>query len=199
MRALTKAAASSVVGTARDLSFFKDVLDQATAINAVNKISKTSNESAKTSNSSDKSNLSLSQLVDLLGKNSRNIIKRQQDEIRCLRLAVKELVGELLDEGEIIPRHEEGFPDVIEFQSSFEEEEKTRSLAPDRSPAVVSIRPASSHSHDIIPRGKYTQQYTEISSSKGSFESNLSFQNDGNEDNEEYAAMGECVQLEIPD
>ena len=199
VRALTKAAASSVVGTARDLSFFKDVLDQATAINAVNKISKTSNESAKTSNSSDKSNLSLSQLVDLLGKNSRNIIKRQQDEIRCLRLAVKELVGELLDEGEIIPRHEEGFPDVIEFQSSFEEEEKTRSLAPDRSPAVVSIRPASSHSHDIIPRGKYTQQYTEISSSKGSFESNLSFQNDGNEDNEEYAAMGECVQLEIPD
>jgi hypothetical protein len=201
-RALTKALASSVAGTARDLSFFKDVLDQANGINAViGNTSETSNESARTSNSSDTSNLSLPQLVDLLGENSRNIIQRQQDEIRCLRLAVKELVCELLDEVERSPRHEEGFPNVIEFQSLSEEKEKTQSLALDRSPAVVSIRSASSHSQDIVlvPRGNYTQEYTEILSSKVSFEANLSFQNDGNEISEESADMGECVQLEIPD
>jgi hypothetical protein len=192
VRALAKAASSSVPGTARDLSFFNDVLDQ--AINAEKgQTSEMSNEFARTSNSYDKSNLSLSQLVDLLGKNSRNIIQRQQDEIRCLRLAVKELVGAVLDEGEI-----PSLPDVIEFQSLSEEEEKTRSLATDRSPAVVSIRSDSSHSHDIVPRGNYTQENTDILASKGSFESNLSFQNDGNEDNEESADIGEYAQLEIP-
>jgi hypothetical protein len=197
IRALTKAADSSVAGSARDLSFFKDVLDQATGINPANgQASETSNESVRARNSYDKSNLSLPQLVDLLGKSSSNIIQRQQDEIRCLRLAVKELVGAVLDDEERTPRHEGGFPDVIEFRSPAEEEEKTRSLAPDRSPAVVSIRSASSHSHDIVPQGNYTQESTEILSSKKSLDSNLSFQN---VDNEGSAGRGECAQLEIPD
>jgi hypothetical protein len=111
--ALKNAAASTISRTTlSDLSFFDAVLDRAVGIYNGD-VAQTEVKASESVKKLDQ-DATLEQLICALADNSNNIIQRQQDEIRCLRSAVKELISLLLHAGKSNGGHHSDFPDIIE-------------------------------------------------------------------------------------
>jgi hypothetical protein len=132
-RALHRAAASFVSPTDswsshNDISFYDAAIDLATGVKKNPTTKTTTTTTTEESPTYDnKEELSLPELVGALATRSRSIIVRQQEEIKCLRLTVQQLILELLgrnnnrvtqDPDPVVLYQEKGLPQMIEIQES---------------------------------------------------------------------------------
>ena len=122
-RALAAAAVSSLADPKMDIEFINGALDRALGTRS-HEVKQREIQGSMTLAKNQE--VSLPQLIGSLASSSMGIIERQQDEILCLRLAIKELLREFLLASNTSTRNAArySYPDVVEFKENSGEEEK---------------------------------------------------------------------------